>query len=233
MSVSPTPDEPFIGRWAMPMGGFRRRLRAYFSMIVFDHGFARYLYLNLHRFGENAWRSAQPAPQHIAGFARRGIRTIVKTRGGMDFGSLTLENEACARHGITLERYVLSSRGLPSREFLLQTPAFFDSLQKPVLFHCKSGSDRVGFAAALYLILHEKRSIAEARKQLSWRYGHFRFALTGVLDAFFEAYEREGESQGLTFLEWVATVYDPDKIKSEFKAHWLHHFLTQTILLRE
>ena len=59
---------------------------------------------------------------------------------------------------------------------------------KQIILHCKSGADRAGFVAALYLIVHEGRSVDEALRQLSARYGHFRFSKTGILDAFFERY---------------------------------------------
>jgi len=46
-------------------------------MLVLDHGVFRVAYLNQHRLGAHAWRSGQPAPHNIDGFARRGLRTIV------------------------------------------------------------------------------------------------------------------------------------------------------------
>jgi len=40
--------------------------------LVLDHGVFRVAYLNQHRLGVHAWRSSQPAPHNIDGFARRG-----------------------------------------------------------------------------------------------------------------------------------------------------------------
>src|SRR5215467_3921095 len=48
-----------------------------FDMLVLDHGVFRVAYLNQHRLGAHAWRSGQPAPHNIDGFAGRGLRTIV------------------------------------------------------------------------------------------------------------------------------------------------------------
>jgi hypothetical protein len=39
-------------------------------------------------------------------------------------------------------------------------------------------------------------------------FGHFRFAKTGILDAFFERYLTEGEPKGLSFLDWGRTADD-------------------------
>ena len=54
-------------------------------------------------------------------------------------------------------------------------------------------------------------------RQLTLRYGHFRFAKTGILDAFFERYRREGEAKGMPFLEWVERTYDPEALKRDFR----------------
>ena len=52
------------------------------------------------------------------------------------------------------------------------------------MMHCKSGADRAGLMAALYLLI-AKQPAREAVKQLTWKYGHVKQAKTGVLDAFF------------------------------------------------
>jgi hypothetical protein len=58
-----------------------RRAMAYVDMLLVDHGIFRLGYLNLHRLGDRAWRSAQPAPYQIRSLARQGLRTIVNLRG--------------------------------------------------------------------------------------------------------------------------------------------------------
>jgi protein tyrosine/serine phosphatase len=85
-------------------------------------------------------------------------------------------------------------------------------MERPALLHCKSGADRSGFAAALYLMLAEGRPVTQARRQLSLRYGHNRFGRAGLLDAFFDAYARETGKTPMPLMEWVETVYDPDRI---------------------
>ena len=60
----------------------------------------------------------------------------------------------------------------------------FNSIEKPALMHCKSGADRAGLMAALYVLIHCKKPVAEAMKQLSLRYLHVRQAKTGMLDSF-------------------------------------------------
>lgn len=222
-----------IARWDRPIESGGQRLRAWANMLLVDHGIFRLAYLNAHRVTPRLWRSAQPAPHQIARFAREGVKTIVNLRGGREHGSWPLQKEACERHGIRLVDFVLRSRGAPDRETILGAEAFFEELAEPALVHCKSGADRAGFFSALYLLVHEKLPLAEAMRQLSLRYGHFRFAKTGILDAFFEAYRREGEAKGIPFLEWVRTVYDPDRLEREFKPGLISSLIADRLIRRE
>lgn len=222
-----------IARWDRPIGGPGQRLRAWANMLLVDHGIFRLAYLNAHRVTQRLWRSAQPAPHQIARFARHGVKTIVNLRGGREHGSWPLQKEACERHGIALVDFVLRSRGAPDRATILAAKDFFATLEAPALVHCKSGADRAGFFSALYLLVHEGRSLDEAMRQLSWRYGHFRFAKTGILDAFFEAYRREGETKGLAFLDWVETVYDPERLEREFKPGLVSSLIADRLIRRE
>jgi protein tyrosine/serine phosphatase len=233
MSNPPPPQELSSGPWDVPLDSFRRRIAAYASMIFVDHAFFRYIYLNLKPVTRNVWRSAQPTPHQIATLAKRGFKTIVTARWGAAYGTMPLEREACRRNGLIHLQFGMSSRDLPTREALEELPAFFARLQKPVLFHCKSGADRAGIISALYLIMAEGRPVAEAKQQLHWRYGHFRFAKTGVLDAFFDTYEEEGEKRGIPFMDWVRSGYDRERIKAGFKDHWLHALITEGVLRRE
>jgi protein tyrosine/serine phosphatase len=222
-----------IARWDRPISGKADRLRAWANMLLVDHGIFRLAYLNAHRVTPQLWRAAQPAPGQIAKFAREGVRTIVNLRGGREHGSWPLQREACERHGIALVDFVLRSRGAPERETILGAKAFFAGLAEPALVHCKSGADRAGFFAALYLLIHEERPLEEATRQLSLRYGHFRFAKTGILDAFFEAYRREGHSKGVPFLDWVAKDYDPERLEREFKPGFLSSLIADRLIRRE
>jgi uncharacterized protein (TIGR01244 family) len=222
-----------IARWDRPLSGPWARLRAWTNMLLADHGVFRLLYLNLHQVTPSFWRAAQPAPGDILEAARRGVRTVVNLRGGREYGSWPLEKEACDAAGIALVDFVLRSRAAPDRDAIVSLRAFFAGLDYPVLVHCKSGADRAGFMAALYLLVHEGRPVAEASRQLSLRYGHFRFAKTGILDEFLERYRVEGEEKGLPFLDWVADVYDPEALEREFRPHGVQNFLVDSVLRRE
>ncbi|MCP5431912.1 MAG: tyrosine-protein phosphatase [Alphaproteobacteria bacterium] len=202
-------------------------------MVFVDHGIFRFLYANRHRVTDRLWRSSQPAPHQIAHLARKGVRTIVNLRGGRGSGAHFLEARACARAGIALVDFTLRSREPPDRDTILGLKALFDGIAYPALMHCKSGADRVGLAAALYLLLVEGRDVEEAKGQLSLRYGHVRQAKTGVLDAFLDAYATAARERPVGFLEWVETAYDPARVKADFHASALGNVLVDWVLRRE
>lgn len=225
--------EDRIARWNRPLTKRARRIRAWISMILTDHGIFRLFYLNLHRVTERFWRSAQPAPHQIRAIAAKGVRTVVNLRGGREYGSWPLEREAVEECGMVLEELLVRSRGAPDKETMLAARAFFARLEYPVLVHCKSGADRAGFASALYLLLHEGRTADEALGQLSPRYGHFRFSKTGVLDRFFERYRDQGEAKGLDFETWIRDVYDPEALERDFKPSFWSDVIVDRLLRRE
>ena len=225
--------ERALRRWNRPISGPRARLRAWFNMLVLDHGLLRLVHLNAHRVSPELWRMAQPAPGDLARFARQGVRTIVNLRGGREHGSWQLEKESAERLGLKVEDLVLRSRLAPDRETLLGLPDFFDRLDYPVLAHCKSGADRAGLFAALYLLVRENATAERALAELSLRKGHLRFAQTGILDAFLEAYRDQGEAVGLSFLDWVRDRYDPEALTRNFRPQPFASFVVDRLLRRE
>jgi protein tyrosine/serine phosphatase len=222
-----------IARWDKPISGRLGRAHAWANMLLVDHGFVRVIYANRRRVSDELWRSSQPTPRHIAQFAALGGRTVVNLRGGREHGSWPLEKEACDRHGLTLVDFVLRSREAPDRSVILGAKAFFAAIEYPILVHCKSGADRAGLFSALYLLVHKGSSVAEAQRQLSLRYGHFRYAKTGILDAFLETYARDGEARGLSFLDWVERDYDPEALTRSFNPGFWSQIVADRLIRRE
>jgi protein tyrosine/serine phosphatase len=220
-------------RWNRPIRSARERLRAWMDLLVVDHGVLRLLHLNTHRVDERLWRSAQPSPRDIARLKRKGLKTIVNLRGGRNHGAWQLEKDAAERLGISVVDLVLRSREAPDRETLLALPAFFAKLEYPVLAHCKSGADRAGLFAALYLLVVEGASAKRALQELTLLKGHFRYARTGILDAFIETYAEEGEKRGKSFLHWVRDDYDPSRLEASFRPKRISSLLADRILRRE
>jgi protein tyrosine phosphatase (PTP) superfamily phosphohydrolase (DUF442 family) len=222
-----------IARWDRPLTGRLDRLRAWANMIFVDHGIFRLFYLNRHSVDGKLYRAAQPWPHQIARFARDGGRSLVYLRGGREHGSWPLEKEAAERHGLELTEFLARSREAPSKEMLLAAPAFFESLRYPALIHCKSGADRAGFVAALYVLVHLKGTADEALRQLHARYGHFHWSKTGILDRFITLYRNQGEARGIPFLEWVEKHYDPEALTRDFRPGFWSNLLVDRVLKRE
>jgi len=187
----------------------------------------------LHGVGDRAWRAAQPAPHQIARFKRMGIKTVVNLRGERVCGSYWLEKAACARHGLKLVTYRVRSRAAPTREEVLGARDLFETLEYPILMHCKSGADRAGLMTVLYLHFHEGLPIAEAKSGLSLKYGHIRQADTGILDYFFERYLKDTRDKPKSFTDWLVEDYDPDDLRRSFQSQGWANRLVNSVLRRE
>lgn len=205
----------------------------YVDLHVIDHGVFRAIYSNRHRLSPEAWRSSQPSPRHIRKLARRGLKTVVNLRGDRDCGSYRLETETCNRLGVRLIDFSVKSREAPDRQTFHAAKALFEGIEYPALFHCKSGADRAGLMSVLYMIFRQGRPVAEAKHQLSLRYGHIRQADTGILDHVFDSYLLHSSREPITFLDWVDQHYDAKTLTRTFRARNGANLLVNRILHRE
>lgn len=209
------------------------RLRAWADALFVDHGVLRLAWRNRAAVEDGRlYRSNQPLPFQLAAEARQGIRTVINLRGVRDCGSDALARAACRRLGMVLIDAPLESRGAPHKDRLLRLAGLFDTMTYPALLHCKSGADRAGLAAAVYLLLRG-RAVAEAKAQLSFRFGHIRIGPTGILDAFLDAYEQARTRSGIAFLDWVRGPYDEEALRRSFRAGRAGTVLIDRVLRRE
>ena len=199
-----------------------------------DHAYLRLGFSNAHWISDELVRANQPWPHQLADWKARGIRTVVNLRGGFDASFHALEKDACARLGLKLVDFTITSREVPSRERVLSAKTLFETLEYPAFMHCKSGADRAGIMSVLYMHFRKGVPIREAMGQLSLRYLHIRHGKTGVLDYTFAKYLTEGEPAGMSFLEWVESpLYDPAAMKAEFRTNMWGNLLTEGVLRRE
>ncbi|WP_439576816.1 tyrosine-protein phosphatase [Elioraea sp.] len=209
------------------------RLRAWADALFVDHAVLRLAWRNRGVVeAGRLYRSNQPLPFHLALEARRGIRTVLNLRGRRDCGSDVLARETCARLGLTMIDAPFESRGAPHKERILRLAGLFETIAYPALIHCKSGADRAGLVSAIYLLLRG-RPIAEAQRQLSWRYGHVAAGRTGILDAFLDRYAAAQAESGIGFLDWVRGPYDEQALREDFHAGRIGTFITDRLLRRE
>jgi protein tyrosine phosphatase (PTP) superfamily phosphohydrolase (DUF442 family) len=208
--------EPLIEGCPSPVQRLLGPVGRWLDMLLVDHGVFRLFYLNRHRLGARAWRSAQPAPHQIRAMARQGVRTVINLRGERKCGSYWLEKAACRRRGIEMIDFKLHSRSAPSRECLRTAVELLHRIEYPMLLHCKSGADRAGLMSVIYRHTVEGVPMAVAIGELSWRYGHFRRSPTGILDAVFERYLTDTRAEPMAFLDWVENRYDPVALRVAF-----------------
>jgi protein tyrosine phosphatase (PTP) superfamily phosphohydrolase (DUF442 family) len=193
----------------------RRAARWHF--ILSDHAFLRVLWTNLYPIAPGVWRSNQPSPRQLTALAGRGIRTVLNLRGASRQSFWLFEREACTSQGLTLHNLGMSARSAPNPKTLLDLHHLLTTIERPMLIHCKSGADRTGLAAALYLIWVEGRPLHEAQRQLSWRYVHRSTGPTGILDHFLRVYGRRNAEAPIPLLDWIKTEYDPAALTASYK----------------
>ena len=204
-------------------------------MMISDHGFLRLLYHNFFKIDENIYRCNMPTPQRIRKYKNiHGIKTIINCRGTKRDGGWLLENEACEKYDIELINLNARSRAAPDKELIRKANEIFKKIKYPALIHCKSGADRAGIITALYKLLYCKEDPTQAKKQLSFKFLHIKYAKTGILDKFFEEYETFiKKNKNPQFLDWVETIYDPTKLENEFRSNTLLNKFLFKILRRE
>ena len=196
------------------------RRRAHIYNLWFDHAILRTVWTNFFEVAPGVYRSNQPTHRRFEKLKARGIRSVLNLRGAGGAAHYLVEEESCARLGLILVNVTLHARFAAPREDILILLEAFRSIEKPFVMHCKSGADRAGFASAIWLLVMEGRSVAEARRMLSFRYIHIRRSKTGVLDHILDVYEARQAETGIGFEDWVRTEYDNAAIQAAFEVKY-------------
>jgi Protein tyrosine/serine phosphatase len=119
-----------------------------------------------------------------------------------------IERRAASHLGLDLRFVALRAMVLPPPERLLRLIDLLRTMPKPMLVHCKSGSDRTGLAVTLYLHVIKGQPLDEARRALSWKYGHWSFGSASVVHRLLDAYAAAHTATGIGFEDWVRQDYD-------------------------
>jgi protein tyrosine/serine phosphatase len=211
----------------------RGRALAWVDSLLVDHAIFRLAFSNLGTvIPGRLYRGNHPTPARIRRLARDvGLRTVINLRGATGTGSYLLSRDATVKLGLEYVDLSLESRGAPQRDRILRLHDIYRAMPGPGLVHCKSGADRAGLAAGLCL-LFEGGSAKDALRQLSWRFGHIRQARTGILDAFFMRYQRDGEGRK-PFFDWLDQDYDEAALRRDFHANGLASFINDWVLAHE
>ena len=207
---------------------------AYTDLTFIDHGFFRIFWKSWVKLSSEMYRSNQPYPSQIrSAYKFYGIKTIINLRGKRDCSSYYLEVKTCKELNIELVNFPISSRAAPKTSDVVEASNLFKKIKYPALLHCKSGADRAGLMAALYMIFRKKKSVFEAKKQLSFKHLHIKLSKTGVLDAFFEYALESGANTPDSFLSWIKNEYSEELLKKKFTTEYRKYRLIDFLIKRE
>jgi len=211
----------------------RGRALAWLDSLLVDHAVLRLAWTNFAPvIPGRLYRCNHPTPGRLAALTSRyGLKTLINLRGAGGGGSDALSREMAVRLGLDFVDAPLKSRGAPPRARLLHLTDVFLRMREPALIHCKSGADRAGLAAAVFLLMNGV-PVTQARRQLALRFGHLTGSDAGVLTAFLLAYAREAEGRK-PLLDWLRDDYDPATLDREFRAGSLSRWLNNRLLARE
>ncbi|MCT4558325.1 MAG: dual specificity protein phosphatase family protein [Pelagimonas sp.] len=206
----------------------RRWARLHYHL--FDHAFLRAVWTNFWPVAPGVYRSNQPTHARFKTYAQMGIKTVINLRGEDKHAHYLFEQESCEDLGLTLVNAKLWARKMaPAKRVIAVIDALRDA-QKPVMFHCKSGADRAGFVAAVYLLVFEGASVDEALEQLSIKYIHLDFTQTGVQDYILRVYKARLELGQIGFEDWVRSEYDADILQSGWNARQGEDSVAQSLM---
>ncbi len=160
------------------------------------------------------YRCMQPSTEDLEAALRdHGIRTVINLRGlCSDMPWYLDECRFAQRADASLVDVGFCAGRLPPVHELRHLLEAMDRSEKPVLIHCRQGVDRTGLASAMALLLYTDTPLAEARGQLSLRYGHVTIGRTRYMTAFYDLYETWLAQQGrghtpAAFRRWIEEDY--------------------------
>jgi hypothetical protein len=163
---------------------------------------------------DRVYRGATLAPETLEALVKRhNIQTIVNLRGCCHPNAWYVDQvRTVQKLQIAQEDVSFSAGRLPAVTEIRRLIEVLDHARYPVYLHCFRGADRTGLAAAMVFLLHEPSSLAEARWQLSLRYGHLALGRPAYLDQFLDLYEEWLGQHGLahsaaSFRRWALQEY--------------------------
>jgi len=147
------------------------------------------------------YRSAQLDSSQFSRVIRTdGIKSILNLRGPHpQSGWYETEVAVAGRLDVAHYDYGISAERPVTPEQIADLLKILRTAPKPILVHCQGGADRSGLVSALYELVIEGVSPAQAAAQLSLRYGHFPYlgSKTNAMDHTFWDYVDQHQTVGV------------------------------------
>lgn len=172
--------------------------------------------------------------------ASHGIRTIINLRGrGQTKDWYRDEIAQSEKLGVKHIDVCISATSLPPPDQLLLLADSLENAPRPILVHCKSGSDRSGLAGAMFLILNQQVAVAKAENdQLCLWYGHLPVGQTQSMNRVLELYQ--SASAGKPLDQWIAEDYPaiyhqlrPDQSVGQESVAAVHDAMQTFVIIRD
>jgi protein tyrosine phosphatase (PTP) superfamily phosphohydrolase (DUF442 family) len=169
-------------------------------------------------------RSAQPTGDRLASLTKEhGLATVLNLRGGSDSDPwYKAEVADAARLGLDFYDFPMNATSRPPRRHLLAVLDLLDRCRYPLLIHCKSGSDRTGLVAGLYLLSRQGVPPEQAEGALTLVHGHIPILETKRMHEPFDEYADWLQIHGQAhtparFRAWVENDYRSDDPVAAFR----------------
>ena len=121
---------------------------------------------NLHQLNNEIFRSEQPTKKSFKELEKLGIKSSLNLR------KYKRDNCNAGKSGVKLFRVKMWAPNIKEQEVVIALKILKDA-PKPIVIHCKYGSDRTGLICAMYRIVFENWTKKEAIDEL--RNGGFGF----------------------------------------------------------
>lgn len=142
-------------------------------------------YTSVYRISQNFYevdpgkfyRSAQLAPDELKEvIAKYGIKTIISLRGApTGFSWMREEVEIAKSNNINFVDLGFTIHYFPTNRHLKRLAETLKTAERPILVHCRTGSDRTGEVSAIYEVEFMGKSKEQAiEDQLRFKYWHVR-----------------------------------------------------------
>jgi protein tyrosine/serine phosphatase len=147
------------------------------------------------------YRSAQLTKDELElAIKSLGIRTVINLRGESDAQWYLDEHDITAQRGVKLVNITDNVFEIPNRDDLLKLLDAYRTAERPILVHCQRGIDRTGQASAIYQMLYQGKTRAEAEDMLSAKYGYSATLVPSKIHFIRQIWQGE---------DWARTQYDP------------------------